>query len=699
MQSPWYHVPAVWSFGLTTLAFAGFAFLLSLRWRGEFRSALLLGAVVLSALWAASAAAFAYGASLPMWRTAVAFDTLRLLGILAFLLALLRGEAAVEQRPANRTLPVVVAAFGVLGLWVGYPPPDMPELAGQSYFLPFGLMVAFAVIGLAAAEQLFRRTPDALRWNVWPLCVGLGGFFAFDLVIFTDALLFRVLDGDLWLARGLVQTLTLPMLGVAAARNREWTFDVSLSRGVVLGSTAVLVASLYLLAVAGIGYHVRLFGGDWGTTVAAVLAAAAALFLAVGFVSRTMRSKLRVLVAKNFLAHRYDYREEWLKFTRLVVRGGGAADLHARCLAALGELVETASGALWLRGETGFRQVATAAQPEVTEEERHSADLPSFLRATGWVIDVDEARRNPARYRDLRLPAWLRGNPNAWLVVPLLVGDDLAGFVVLGRPRVKLTLDWEVLDLLKTAGRQAAAYLAQAQATEALLEARKFESFNRMSAFVVHDLKNLVAQLQLMLRNAERHQANPEFQRDMLATVGNVVARMNGLMQQLRSGERPVDPVQRVDLNAVLDRVKAVRAASRGELALLSDGASFVMGHADRLERVIGHLVQNAFEAVEASDAADPQVRVTVTRSDDAVMVEVSDNGIGMAPEFIRDRLFKPFSSSKQSGMGIGTYESRQYVRSIGGEIDVESRLQHGSTFRVTLRTADVVAAAEGASA
>jgi GAF domain-containing protein len=123
----------------------------------------------------------------------------------------------------------------------------------------------------------------------------------------------------------------------------------------------------------------------------------------------------------------------------------------------------------------------------------------AFLRTTGWVIEVDEARRDPAKYRNLRLPAWLQASVNAWLVVPLTSADDLVGFVVLGRPRVSLTLDWEVLDLLKTAGRQTAGHLAQAQATEALLESRKFESFNRMSAFVVHDLKNLVAQLQLML--------------------------------------------------------------------------------------------------------------------------------------------------------------------------------------------------------
>jgi hypothetical protein len=697
LHAPWYLNPAFWSFGITAVSFAVFAVLLSLRWRGEVRSSLLLASIVLSALWAASAASFVVGGSIPMWRTAIVFDVLRLGGLLAFLLMLLRGEAAVAGRATGFGLPVAVAGICLASLLVGYPPPEVPEPEGNSSLVAFGLMLALAVVGLAAVEQLYRRTPDALRWNVWPLCVGLGGLFAFELVLFTDALLFRVLDQDLWIARGPVQALVIPLLGLAVARNREWTFDVSFSRGVALGSTALVGASIYLLVIAALGYHVRFFGGQWGTTLATALLFMALLLFGFVAASRTMRSKLRVVVAKNFLAFRYDYREEWLKFTGLIAQPGAGRSLHDRCVLALGELVETASGALWLRRDGGYRQVARVAQPEVTDRESEDGDLASFLRATGWVIDVVEARRDPEKYRGLQLPQWLLASPNAWLVVPLPVTGGLLGFVVLGRPRVELKLDWEVLDLLKTAARQTAGYLAQEESTAALLEARKFESFNRMSAFVVHDLKNLVAQLQLMLHNAERHHANPEFQRDMLSTVGHVVARMNNLMLQLRSGERPVDRPHAVDLCSVLSRVQGVRAAGHGNLRVDLVDDVVVMGHADRLERVIGHLVQNALESGDPAIVAQLEVRVRVYRQGDSAVIEVADNGVGMSADFVRDRLFKPFSSTKQSGMGIGTYESQQYVQSIGGRIDVESRPGTGTTFRVTLRLADPAEATQEA--
>src|SRR5256885_14862372 len=144
-----------------------------------------------------------------------------------------------------------------------------------------------------------------------------------------------------------------------------------------------------------------------------------------------------------------------------------------------------------------------------------------------------------------------------WIIIPLVTGTELIGFVVLGAARAKIEVNWEVRDLLKTASRQAAGYLAQIRASEALLEARKFDAFNRMSAFVVHDLKNLVAQLSLMLRNAERHRDNPEFQRDMLSTVENVVEKMHKLMLQLRTGATPVENPRPVALEPVVRRVCA----------------------------------------------------------------------------------------------------------------------------------------------
>ena len=318
--------------------------------------------------------------------------------------------------------------------------------------------------------------------------------------------------------------------------------------------------------------------------------------------------------------------------------------------------------------------------PAVEAVEPVDGSLARFLSRTNWVVSLPERAANPAQYPDLDPPAWLAALSSPWLVIPLSSGAGLLGFVVLGTPRAPIEVNWEVRDLLKTASRQAASYLGQIHATEALLEARKFDAFNRMSAFVVHDLKNLVAQLSLMLENAERHRDNPEFQRDMLTTVEHVVGRMNGLMLQLRTGTTPVDKPRQIDLEPLVRRVCAAKSSPTAPIRL-DLSAVQAIGHEDRLEHVIGHLVQNALDAT----AAGGDVAVRIARQERYASVEVSDTGTGMNAEFVRERLFKPFETTKSAGMGIGVYESAQYVKSLGGEIQVDSTPTVGTKVLVLL--------------
>jgi putative PEP-CTERM system histidine kinase len=680
IPADWYLNPAVWSYGFATLGFAAFAVQLSVGWKGGGRALLLLASVTLSVFWAGSTVAFSLEPGWPLWRLSHSFDTLRLACAVSFLAVMLLYSSRAESAKGGLIVFTLILVPTVLVMLSGMPPPGL-VIEGNAPTVIFGSHLALALLGVVLAEQVYRHSPSTLRWNLRPLCIGLAGPFVLDVVIYSDALLFRGLDPHFWAARGFAYALAIPLLGMAAQRNRDWTFDVNLSRGVIAGSTAVLAAGLYLLVVAGSGYYVRYFGGTWGKTLQTVILFGAFLLLAFITVSATFRAKLRVLVAKNFFTYRYDYREEWLKFTRTLTTAGESQPIEEVCVRALADLVESTGGGLWLRGEHGYAQASRLNHPQTHDVESFDGALAAFLRRTGWVIEVPTARFDPSSQGGFGLPSWLDSLGNAWLVVPLLVGDDLIGFVVLDSPRVKMEVNWEVRDLLKTAGRQAASYLAMQRATEALLEARKFDAFNRMSAFVVHDLKNLVAQMQLMLRNAQKHAGNPEFQRDMLATVEHVVGRMNQLMQQLRSGETPVENPRPVDLSTLVRRVQSVRAAGRSGLRIEAAPDVLANGHEDRLERVIGHLVQNGFDA----GGEKAQVTVRVFRDGGQAVVEVADNGVGMTPEFIREHLFKPFKSSKTSGMGIGAYESQQYVTSVGGRMEVHSEPGAGTRVRVLL--------------
>jgi putative PEP-CTERM system histidine kinase len=699
LSSNWITNPGVWSYGVALAAFAGLALRLVVRWQPGGKPAMLLAFVLTTALAAAGACIFAVWSTLITWAAAVTLDLLRSAATLGFLVAFLgvRDSSKGAQRAGAWwiALACIGAALIIVQWLIGVPPPAGLETERFSHPIGFAAALAIAIFGLVLVEQCYRRTPAASRWHVRPLLLGFAGLMAYDLILYSDALLFRALDADLWAARGFAQAITVPLFVLTMDRTHNWSFELSVSRGVLVGSTALAASGAYLMLMAGAGFILRFAGGSWGRALEAALVFAALLLLVMIGLSATFRAKVRVFVAKHFFTYRYDYRQEWLKFTNTLT-SMSAAQPWAACIQALGDLVESPGGALWLKNASGqYRQVARVSLPTIEGAESASGPFLSFLKRTGWVLEISDVLLRPTTYDNVVVPASIANLPDAWLIVPLQTADDLVGYVVLNSPRVQIEIDWEVRDLLKTAGRQAASYLAYAMATESLLEARKFDAFHRLSTFVVHDLKNLIAQLQLLLSNVERHRDNPDFQRDMLRTIEHVVDRMHQLTLQLRPDRTGGDRANPVDVAFVAKRVQALRAAGRPGLTVEVADGILAWAHEDRLERVLAHLVQNAFDA----SGREPEVRLRSERIGDEVLIEVSDHGSGMTAEFMRERLFKPFQSTKDTGMGIGAFECQQYVQQVGGSIDVQSEPSVGTSVRVRLRAVAESPTAEGALA
>ena len=676
---------AATAYGATALAYCALSAQL-LRAQGSPRARLLLAAAALSVGWAQAGAVFALRPLPEMLLVEQLADAARIGAWGLFLAALLPPAADARAAgglfsPRHAGIAVatgIILALGGVNVYLQGPQPSSDSSAAV---MLYGLWVFTAILGLSVCEQLFRQTPPERRWAIKPLCLGIAGVCAFDLFVFSQAMLLRQLDPHMWSVRGLAHAIPLPLVMLATARNRRWTIDLGVSRSVVVGSLALLLSGAYLLAVAGAGYMVRIAGGDWGRAMQATFLFGALLLLALLFFSGTWRARLRVFVSKHFFSYRYDYRTEWLKFTAQLGNASHEAPIGERTIEALADLVESPGGALWLRRDDGAMAPAARwnmAAPDITL----AADdaMTAFLAGTGWIVEL-HGRHPP----ELRVPDALAGLTHAWLVVPLPAQDTLVGFVVLARSRTPVEINWEVRDVLKTAARQAAAFLGHVRSVEALAEARQFDAYNRMSAFVVHDLKNLVAQLSLMLRNAERHVANPMFQRDMLETVEHAVERMNRLLMQLRSGTTPVEKAAPVDLASVMQRVHTAHAGQDHVIEMDVEPGLRALGHADRLVRVLGHLVQNSIDA----SCAGSCVRVRAWREKASAMIEVRDEGQGMTEAFVREQLFKPFRTTKPTGMGIGAYESHQYISELGGRIDVQSAPGIGTQVRVQLPLVD----------
>jgi putative PEP-CTERM system histidine kinase len=273
-------------------------------------------------------------------------------------------------------------------------------------------------------------------------------------------------------------------------------------------------------------------------------------------------------------------------------------------------------------------------------------------------------------------------------VVPLIVHDRLIGFVVLARSPAQHHFNWEDSDLIKTAGRQTAVHLAQMESSHALADAKQFEATSRMSTYVMHDLKNLIAQLSLVVTNAAKHKHNPRFMEDAINTVDNSVVKMNKLLGHLRSDTAQVQEEEEFELCDLLAEV--VQTMSNGSPVPSLDCQARgipLKANPDRFSAIIGHLIRNAQDATPD----DGRIIVRLFGLGDRAVIEVQDSGSGMDKEFIRDRLFRPFDSTKgKAGMGVGVYEARDYVHKLGGDIEVISRIGEGSTFRIRLPISDV---------
>lgn len=687
---------AIFGFAAATLLHSVFAVLL-LRLRsfgGENRlaSRAFAGAVLASVAWSLASSFDQLSPYVATRHVSMGLDWLRYGFWLLFLIALVRpGLTPPPLHRASMLGNLGALGTAMLALWLAGAAVlavVSSGLAGTSTdvrLMGYWLLLALGlpVLGLVLVEQLFRNLPEDLRWNAKPICLGLAAIFVFDIYQYSEAVLFGRFDADAGHVRGVVHALALPLIFIASRRRADWIGRLQVSRKAAFFSASLLLVGGYLLFVAGLGYGVRALGGDWGRAMQLALLSGALLLGLLLLLSGTIRARLKVFVGKHFFSYRYDYREQWLQFTTMLSSPTATRDVGDLVVRGLADMLESPGGSLWSRNADGTTYVQTARWnlPTSTQTESLDRALPLYFVATGWIIDLQEYRSAPKRYSGLSLPAWLLEDDRFWLVIPLLVREELLGFVVLARARAPIQMNWETRDLVKTASRQAASFLAQMQATEALLELRKFEAFNRMSAFVVHDLKNIVTQLSLMLKNAERLHANPEFQQDMLLTVQNSLEKMRRLMLQLREGATPPGTAVGVELEPMMRRLQDMARARGRELQIRQVSRLTTRGHEDRLERVMGHLVHNALDATTQGG----DVWVAVQRQVGQVRVDVGDSGMGMTDEFVQTRLFRPFNSTKESGMGIGTHESLQYIRELGGEIEVATQPGGGTVMTVLL--------------
>ena len=441
--------------------------------------------------------------------------------------------------------------------------------------------------------------------------------------------------------------------------------------------------------LASISQGIAALGG--GALSGVLVEAGAALGLGLGAVAAVVAvsprwpREARVMRVKRHHAFRVDYRAQWMQLTRQLSQTHPLAreSLGEQCLDALCATLRAPGGVLWSRDPEGrFRLEAHRGIAQAARFEDISP-VTAWLAAREWIIDLDEWRRTPGQYAGLELPQALQSDPAAWLVVPLRTSGTLRAVALLHRPDSDACFDWETRDLLNAAATQMAALLALGDTAQRLVQAERFDAFNRSVAFALHDLKSLVSQLSLLADTAARDRDAPESGRELVPALNEIATQMRALLQ----GLRPVPVAEPVwtPIAPVLARARASitgRDSQRIEERIDPQVHERTV-HADpeRLARIIRHLLQNAVEATAAADI----IHLEVQQEGEWLCLRIADSGPGVDPRLNPIHQLQPFVTTKPDGYGLGLFECQSYLAEVGGRWQMESRSEGGTVWRLWL--------------
>jgi len=556
------------------------------------------------------------------------------------------------------------------------------------YYLALFFLVSLVLV-LVNLEKTFRAAVGTMRWRIKFMILGLGVIFAVRFCTTSQMVLSHTMDTRLQVVDAGALFIGCLLMLRAQFRTGHFDLDIYPSHSVLQSSLTVLLAGIYLLAIGILAQLVSWLKPDGAFMLKAFVFLAAAVLLTLILLSDRVRLRLGRFVSRHFQRPLYDYRTVWRKFTEATATCVNQADLCQAAVKSVTDIFQVLSVTIWLADEKK-EQLVFAASTFLSETKaagllpakEHAAEILHALPDQHEPVDIDIAKESWAATLRQCHPEEFRKGSNR-VCVPMVVGREVIGCMILGDRVGGMAFQWQDFDLLKCIGDQLAAGLLNVRLSQKLLQAKELEAFQTMSAFFVHDLKNTANTLNLMLQNLPQHIDDPAFRADALRGVGKTVTHINRLIGRLGSirHELRLKPVP-TDLNDVVGKALAGWEDVAGiqlekELAPLPP----VHGDPEQLLKVVTNLIFNAKEAV----TREGRVRLHSFQKNGWVVLAVADTGCGMSQEFIHRSLFRPFQTTKKTGLGIGMFQSKMIVEAHQGRIEVESEPGKGTTFQIFL--------------
>jgi putative PEP-CTERM system histidine kinase len=559
--------------------------------------------------------------------------------------------------------------------------------AGIAWHLAWMMITVVILMNL---ERTFRHSTGHARWQTKFIFLAAAGIFGIRLFTQSQAVLFQGLDTDLF-AVNLGALLIADIFFLRALfRGRPMNISIHLSHQFLYTSFTILIVGAYFTALGIVAWISVYFEWLRNINLTIFLIFLTVIGLAVILLSDRLRMKRKRFISRHLKRPLYDYQKIWENFTERTTSVTSADELCRIIVKMVSETLEILSVSIWLTDEKqerltfGGSTVFTPAQVEELHLFREggtdlihamaSQNMPVDLkgREDDWaedLINTYELETTESRIR---------------YCVPLNAAGHLIGIMTLSEKVFYEPLTFEETELIKTISDQAASTLLHLRLSERLRQTKELEAFQTMSAFFMHDLKNLASKLSLVTQNLPRHMDNPEFRADALKTISQSVDKINTMSSRLSLLNRKIELVfKETDINNLLS-MAAADAKRLGQATVEQHPDASIPKlcvDSDQIYKVFENLLMNAY------DAAGVEGRITLSTGlqDNWLCISVSDNGCGMSKEYIEKNLFRPFQTTKKQGMGIGLYHCKTIVDAHGGKLHVESEEGKGTNFRVLL--------------
>jgi putative PEP-CTERM system histidine kinase len=559
---------------------------------------------------------------------------------------------------------------------------------GWSGYISYLFMLISAVLIIMNLERTLRNSSGSIRWQIKFMVLGLGGIFAVRIFVSSQVLLFRSIEMPLEVINLGTLILGTSLIILSLFRLRLLNVNIYLSHSLIYNSITVIIIGTYLILVGILAKVATYLQVSHVFLIETLFIFLSLVGVTVILLSGKLREGIKRFIAFHFKRSKYDYRTVWTSFTHRTASLIGVQEICSAVTKIVSDTFGVPCVAIWLLDETQENLILGGAtvfsEGEITGsmmDRKAKAEFLKAMRDQEAVIDFEKSEKDWVRELKESHFAYFR-DARIRYGVSLLSGSEFLGIITLNEKLTKEDFSLEEFDLLKTIADQAAGSILNIKMSERLSQAKEMEAFQTMSAFFVHDLKNLASKLSLTMQNLPIHFDNPEFRGDALRAISDSVAKINTMSSGLSLlRQKIVLQLAETDLNGLvttaLNMLNGFKASITQDLKPLP---KFFIDF-EQIQKVLTNLILNANEAVGNGG----EIRVATEQKDRWIILSVSDNGCGMSKEFIEKSLFHPFKTTKKQGMGIGLFHSKMIVEAHHGRIEVESEEGKGTTFRVFL--------------